>query len=157
MLKKIVLFFVVISLTSCGTIYSTSSDRVERRDVGRALNTDLGVVIDVVPVKIRGETSNVGAITGAIIGGIASQKVGSGTGQEIAIVAGVVAGGIIGYFLPVKIGEHNGFQYTISLDDTKNAISIIQGVSDDKKSNHKVGDRVTVIYGNQVRVIPSKN
>lgn len=72
MLKKIVLFFVVISLTSCGTIYSTSSDRVERRDVGRALNTDLGVVIDVVPVKIRGETSNVGAITGAIIGGIAS-------------------------------------------------------------------------------------
>jgi len=157
MLKKIFLFFVVISLTSCGTINSTSTDKVDKQDTGRVLNTDLGVVIDVVPVKIKGQTSSLGAITTGIIGGIASQKIGDGTGKEIAIVAGTVAGGIIGYYLPAKIGEHNGFQYTISLDGTENSISIIQGASKDEKNNHKVGDRVTVIYGNQVRVIPSKN
>jgi outer membrane lipoprotein SlyB len=125
MLKKVFFIFLILSLSSCGTIYSTSSDKVEIKDTGRALNTDLGVIIDVVPVKIKGETSNIGAVTGAIIGGIASQKVGSGTGKDIAIVAGTVAGGVIGYFLPVKIGEHNGFQYTISLDNSKNPISII--------------------------------
>jgi outer membrane lipoprotein SlyB len=157
MLKKVFFIFLILSLSSCGTIYSTSSDKVEIKDTGRALNTDLGVIIDVVPVKIKGETSNIGAVTGAIIGGIASQKVGSGTGKDIAIVAGTVAGGVIGYFLPVKIGEHNGFQYTISLDNSKNPISIIQSISNEEKNNHKVGDRVTIIYGNQVRVIPSKN
>ena len=144
-------------MSACESIYSTSSDKVSRKDTGKALITDLGVVIDVMPVSIKGDPSAVGAITGGLIGGIAAQSVGSGTGKEIAIVAGTVAGGVIGYFSTVKLGEHNGFQYTIKIDDRKQPLSIIQGESADKKNNLLVGERVTIIYGNQIRLIKSRN
>jgi outer membrane lipoprotein SlyB len=149
MLKKLFLFLMIVSLSACESIYSTSSDRVARKDTGRALITDLGTIIDVVPVKIKGDPSVVGALAGGIVGGIASQTVGSGTGKDIAIVAGTVAGGVVGYFSTVKLGEHNGFQYTIKIDDRKQPLSIIQGESKEKSNNHNVGDRVTIIYGNQ--------
>ena len=154
MLKKILIIFSLFLITSCS---STSSNRVERKDANRVLNVDLGVVIDVEPVSIKGEKSNIGMATGAIIGGLVGSTVGDGVGRQVAIVAGTVAGGVIGYFVPVKLGEHNGFQYTIVLDETKKPILVIQGVSGKEGRDYKVGDRVTVVYGNQVKVIPTKN
>jgi len=154
MLKKILIIFSLVFIVSCS---STSSNRVERKDANRVLNVDLGVVIDVEPVSIKGEKSNIGMATGAIIGGLVGSTVGDGVGRQVAIVAGTVAGGVIGYFVPVKLGEHNGFQYTIVLDETKKPILVIQGVSGKEGRDYKVGDRVTVVYGNQVKVIPTKN
>ena len=154
MLKKILIIFSLVFIVSCS---STSSNRVERKDANRVLNVDLGVVIDVEPVSIKGEKSNIGMATGAIIGGLVGSTVGDGVGRQVAIVAGTVAGGVIGYFVPVKLGEHNGFQYTIVLDETKKTILVIQGVSGKEGRDYKVGDRVTVVYGNQVKVIPTKN
>ena len=148
------IIFSLFLITSCS---STSSNRVERKDANRVLNVDLGVVIDVEPVSIKGEKSNIGMATGAIIGGRVGSTVGDGVGRQVAIVAGTVAGGVIGYFVPVKLGEHNGFQYTIVLDETKKPILVIQGVSGKEGRDYKVGDRVTVVYGNQVKVIPTKN
>jgi outer membrane lipoprotein SlyB len=154
MLKKILIIFSLVLTVSC---ISTSSNRVERRDANRVLNVDLGVVIDVEPVSIKGKTSDVGKATGAIIGGLVGSTVGDGVSRQIAIVAGTVTGGIIGYFIPVKLGEHNGFQYTIVLDETKKPILVIQGVSGKEGRDYKIGDRVTVVYGNEVKVIPTKN
>ena len=154
MLKKILIIFSLVFIVSCS---STSSNRVERKDANRVLNVDLGVVIDVEPVSIKGEKSNIGMATGAIIGGLVGSTVGDGVGRQVAIVAGTVAGGVIGYFVPVKLGEHNGFQYTIVLDETKKPILVIQGVSGERGRDFKVGDRVTVVYGNQIKVIPTKN
>jgi len=136
---------------------TTSSDKVSRDDTNKVLASDLGVVIDVVPVRIKGDTSQVGAVAGGIIGGIAGETVGSGSGQDIAIVAGSVIGGVIGYYSTVKLGEHNGFQYTIVLDETKDSVTIVQGESDDENYNFKVSDRVTIIYGNQIRVVKTNN
>ena len=154
MLKKILIIFSLVFIVSCS---STSSNRVERKDANRVLNVVLGVVIDVEPVSIKGEKSNIGMATGAIIGGLVGSTVGDGVGRQVAIVAGTVAGGVIGYFVPVKLGEHNGFQYTIVLDETKKPILVIQGVSGEKGRDFKVGDRVTIVYGNQIKVIPTKN
>ena len=117
----------------------------------------MGVVIDVEPVSIKGESSKIGAVAGGVIGGLVGSTVGDGVGRQVAIVAGTVAGGVIGYFVPVKLGEHNGFQYTIVLDETKKPILVIQGVSGERGRDFKVGDRVTVVYGNQIKVIPTKN
>ena len=154
MLKKIIIIFSLFLITSCA---STSSNQVERRDANRVLNVDLGVVIDVEPVIIKGESSKIGAVAGGVIGGLVGSTVGDGVGRQVAIVAGTVAGGVIGYFVPVKLCEHNGFQYTIVLDETKKPILVIQGVSGKEGRDFKVGDRVTIVYGNQIKVIPTKN
>jgi len=157
MLKKILTTISILLITSCGTIMTTSSDKVSRSDTNKILVSDLGVVIDVVPVRIKGDTSKAGAIAGGIIGGIASESIGSGSGKEIAIVTGTVIGGVVGYYSTVKLGEHNGFQYTIVLDETKDSVTIVQGESDDKNYNFEVSDRVTIIYGNQIRVVKTNN
>ena len=71
MLKKILIILSLFVITSCS---STSSTQVELKDANRVLNVDLGVVIDVEPVSIKGETSKIGATAGAVIGGLVSAE-----------------------------------------------------------------------------------
>lgn len=154
MLKKIIPILILCILTGCAV---TSPYKVSKEDAQRSLATELGTIIDVVPVKIKGDPSVVGSIAGGLIGGIAAEKIGSGSGQEIAVIAGTVAGGVIGYYSTVKLGEHNGYQYSIAIDGETSPIAIIQGEDENDKFNFKVGDRVSIIYGAQVRVLPSNN
>ena len=125
MKKFIVLILSFIIIQSC----STSPDKIDAEDANTVLAADMGRILDVVPVRIRGQKSELGAAAGAVIGGIAGKKVGSGSGQDISQVVGAVAGGIIGYYSPVVLGEHNGFEYAIKLDDVKKSVVIIQGIS----------------------------
>ena len=64
---------------------------------------------------------------------------------------------VIGYYSTVTLGEHNGYQYSIAIDGENTPIAIIQGEDKDNKFNYEVGDRVSIIYGAQVRVLPSNN
>ena len=150
-------FFILISTLLLVGCEITSPYKVSNEDSQKALSTELGTIIDVVPVKIKGDPSVVGSIAGGLIGGIAAEKIGSGSGQEIAVIAGTVAGGVIGYYSTVKLGEHNGYQYSIAIDGETSPIAIIQGEDENDKFNFKVGDRVSIIYGAQVRVLPSNN
>ena len=93
MLKKIIIILSIFLVISCS---STSSNQVELKDANRVLNVDLGVVIDVEPVSIKGESSKIGAAAGGIIGGLVGSKVGDGVGRQVAIVAGIVTGKQIG-------------------------------------------------------------
>ena len=91
------------------------------------------------------------------LGCVLAEDIGSGSGTEIAVIAGSTVGGVIGYYSTVKLGEHNGFQYTISIDGEKKPIGVIQGIDEQKDYNFKIGDRVTVVYGEKARVLPSNN
>jgi len=152
-MRKLTFIIIVLILNAC----STNPYKVSKEDSQVQLNTELGTIIDVVPVRIQGGTSTVGAVAGGLIGGIVSEKIGGGTGQEVAIIAGTVAGGVIGYYLPVKIGEHNGFLYTISVDNKERPVGVIQGEDKKKGYNFKVGDRATIVYGYKVRLLPTAN
>jgi outer membrane lipoprotein SlyB len=145
----------IILLHSC----STSPYNVNKEDTQVVLNTDLGTIIDVVPVKIKGDPSDVMAVIGAVVGGVLAENIGgeSQSEKEFAVMAGAAIGGVIGYYSTVKLGEHNGFQYSISIDDEEKPIGVIQGIDKDKDYNFKTGDRVSVVYGYKVRVLPSKN
>ena len=146
---------IFLFLISCA---ETTAYKVKSGDANTALPTEVGVVIDIMPVRIQGNLSDAGAIVGGMIGGIAGEKVGSGTGKDLAVITGATAGAIIGYYLPVKIGEHNGFQITVKLDNVPNPTSVIQGVSKKEEIKPlKVGQRVAIIYGEKVRVVPTLN
>jgi len=153
MLKIFISILSLLFIFSCSV---TSPYKVSKEDSQIALATEVGIIIDVVPVTIQGKKSEVGSVAGGLIGGIAADSIGSGSGQEIAVIAGTVAGGIIGYYSTDKLGEHNGFQYAIKIDDEKKFIVVIQGAGKNNKA-FVVGDRVSIIYGAQVRVLPSNN
>ena len=147
----------IIFLTLFFFVYSCTSNpyNVSKDDAQVVLNTDTGKLIDIIPVKIRGKPSEIGSLVGGAIGGIISEDVGSGSGKEIAVIAGTTIGGVIGYYSTVKLGEHNGFQYVISIDGEDKPIGVVQGIDKDNKSLFKVGDNVSIIYGEQVRVLPN--
>ena len=151
MKKVIVIIFSLFLIQSC----STSPDKIDAQDANTVISADKGTILDVVPVRIRGAKSELGAAAGAAIGGKAAKQIGSGSGQDIAQIVGAVAGGIIGYYSPVVLGEHNGFEYAIQIDGVDKPVVIIQGVSE-KGYNFRAGDKVTVVYGTRVRVVPAK-
>lgn len=153
-IKKIIIhLFVIFFIYSC----SSNPYNVSKDDAQVVLNTDTGKIIDIVPVKIKGDPSEIAATIGGLIGGIAGQDIGNGKGQEIAIIVGSTIGGIAGYYSTVKLGEHNGFQYTIKIDGEIKPIGLVQGVDKEKKAIFKLGDTVSIIYGEQVRVLPLEN
>jgi outer membrane lipoprotein SlyB len=157
MFRKIIILKLVavfILVTSCAT---TDPTKVSGDDAQRLLATQFGTVIDVQPVTIRGKKSETAAAIGAVIGGIAGSVADDGRYREVLIATGAVVGGVAGYYLPVKLGEHNGFQYVISIDDKKKPLTLIQGATDKKDEGFKVGQRVTIVFGEKtIRMLPGQ-
>jgi outer membrane lipoprotein SlyB len=106
--------------------------------------------VEVVPVEQRSTAPGIGAIGGAIAGGVLGNQVGHGTGRAAATVGGAVAGGVIGHQVEqhVKGSQAAATQYRfrVRMDDGS-----YQTVTQDRHDNLRVGDRVRIengqIYG----------
>ena len=91
----------------------------------------------------------IGAIGGAIAGGVLGNQVGHGSGRAAATVGGAVVGGVIGH----KVEEHikgrqaQGYRLRVRMDDGS-----YQTYTQDTHHNLRAGDRVRVENG---RVFPS--
>ena len=79
--------------------------------------------------------------------------------QDIAIVYGTIGGAAMGSVIQAKIGNHDGFQYIVDIDECGDNISncqndqekaFVQG-DDNALPN---GQRVVIIYGDVIRIMP---
>lgn len=84
--------------------------RQARSDAPRqaALCSQCGRVTDVHTETRRGQASGVGAVGGAVVGGLLGNMVGGGNGKKLATVAGAVGGGYAGNEI-----EKNQKSYTV--------------------------------------------
>jgi outer membrane lipoprotein SlyB len=148
-----ILFFFI--LVACNTTNPTS---VKRSDAQKIKNIQYGNIISSLPVKVKGEGSLVGASTGAMIGGLLGTQVcddgkkliAGAKCEEIAIVYATIGGAALGYVTEAIIGNHQGYQYIINIDDNDDDIAIVQG--DDIRIEN--GERVVIIFGKTTRVLP---
>ena len=167
---KIIKFLILptiltIFIVCCNT---TSPNKVKKSDTQKVTNIEYGTIKASLPVKIEGENDWIGATAGAMIGGLlATQICGeeeiSGTKcQDIAIVFGSIGGAAMGSVIQAKIGNHDGFQYIINIDECGNKPSscinnqekaFVQG--DDNAIPN--GQKVVIIYGDTVRVMAYEN
>mgnify|MGYP003955047221 CR=1 FL=1 len=154
-LSRVIIFKLLVTFLLINAC-ATNPTKVSGEDAQRLLPTKLGTVIDIQPVAIKGKKSNAGATVGAIIGGIAGSLVDDGEFREILMVTGATIGGIIGYYMPVKLGQHNGFQYVISVDGNERPFTVIQGGIGKKDEGFEIGQRVTIVLGRQIRVLPGQ-
>ena len=158
------IFIILLSVLaiSCNT---TSPNKVKKSDAQKVTNIEYGTIITSLPVKIEGESDWVGATTGAMIGGLlATQICGEeevlGTKcQDIALVFSTVGGAALGSVIQAKLGNHDGFQYIVNIDECGKEISDCESnqekafVQGDKQAIQN-GQRVVIIYGDVVRVMP---
>ena len=80
-----------------------------------------------------------------------------GNGDKTAdALTGAIIGGVIGYYAPVKLGEHNGFQYVVSIDDKTRPVTLIQGAINNDDEGFEIGQRVTIVYSDKIRMLPGK-
>ena len=148
----------ILSLLSILLIYAcsnTSPTNVKTSDTQKVTSIEYGIIKSSAPVKIKGESNWIGATAGGMIGGLLGTAVCGeeeiiGTKcQDIAVVFGTIGGAAIGSVTQAKLGDHDGFQYIIDIDNNKKDSAIVQG---DKKAIQN-GQRVVIIYVNHIRVM----
>ena len=160
--KYTIVGFLLFLLISCNT---TSPNKVKKSDAQKVTNIEYGIIKTSLPVKIQGESDWIGATAGAMIGGLlATQICGEeevlGTKcQDIAVVYGTIGGAAMGSVIQAKLGNHDGFQYIVNIDECGKEISDCESnqekafVQGDKQAIQN-GQRVVIIYGDVVRVMP---
>ncbi len=70
--------------------------------------------------------------------------------QDIGVVFGVIGGGATGTVIQATLGNHDGFQYVVDIDNSEKDSAFVQG----DKTPLSNGQRVIIIYGNDVRILP---
>ena len=149
LIKKI---FIISTLTLLGC--NNMVDGVNKSDTQRINTVKYGTLVAAEPVKIKGEDDGLGAITGGLLGAV----IGCGEGifddecRDTVAVVGAIGGAIIGNAVASRLGDHNGFQYVIDIDDSDDDISIVQSGD----AQIPVGSKVTVSIGANTRVIISE-
>lgn len=106
--------------------------------------------IEVVPAQSSSSGPGLGAIGGAVAGGLLGHQVGSGRGNTAATIGGAVAGGVVGNEVEknVRGGNNAGQAYrlTVRLDDGSTQV-----VTQPSQENIRVGDRVRIANGRATR------
>mgnify|MGYP001216755431 FL=1 len=155
-IKLLIIFFISIFLIGCN---STNPKNVTKSDTQKITSIKYGYIISSMPVKIKGEGSVIGATTGGLIGGLLGTQICGedevlGTKcQDIAVVYGTIGGAALGYVTEAILGNHDGFQYIIDIDDQEDDIAVVQG----DKETLIAGERVVILYSNDIRVAPFSN
>ena len=152
-MTKVLFFISILFLYSCS---STSPTNVKTSDAQKVTAVEYGFIKSVSPIKIKGESNWIGATAGGMIGGLLGTKVCGeeeiiGTKcQDIAVVYGTIGGAAIGTVAQAMLGNHDGFQYIVNIDNAEKDSAFVQG---DQTPITK-GQRVVIIYGNDIRLLP---
>lgn len=105
--------------------------------------TSCGVVQSVTPVKQKGDATGVGAVGGAVVGGLLGSQVGGGNGKKAMTVIGAVGGGAAGHEIEKRARGTTVYRVSVRMNDGS-----IRTVTQDTPP--AVGQKVTV-NGGQVR------
>ena len=149
-------YFLLLLMFFTYACTNTSPTNVSTSDAQKVTAIEYGVIKSSSPVKIKGESNWIGATAGGMIGGLLGTQICGeeeiiGTKcQDIAVVYGTIGGAAIGTVAQAMLGNHDGFQYIVNIDDSDKDSAFVQG----DKNPMNIGQRVVIIYGNDIRVMP---
>ena len=114
---------------------------VSSSTAGTTQTIDLGTVIATRPVKIEGESSQLGLYGGGIMGSAVGSTVGKGGGKVLASAGGAVVGAVVGQKIEKALTAQIAQEMTIELDDGR-TIVVVQKLQEPEFHS---GDRVSVL------------
>ena len=148
MSRKYVLPFLLLLIflqTSC-SLHSGST--YDREEMGQPQNFSKGVIISERNVTVKGTESGVGAVSGAVLGGLGGSTVSDdGPISAIGAIGGAIVGGMVGAKAEELIMRDNASEFIIQ-PDVGDPFTLIQ-INDEKL---KTGDRVLIINSDKIRV-----
>ena len=126
-------FLLIISIIFIYSCSSTSPTNVKTSDAQKITAVEYGIIKSSSPIKIKGESNWIGATAGGMIGGLLGTQVCGeeeiiGTKcQDIAVVYGTIGGAAIGTVAQSILGNHDGFQYIVDIDNAEKDSAFVQG------------------------------
>jgi outer membrane lipoprotein SlyB len=104
-----------------------------------------GSVISVNAVKQKGEGSGLGAVGGAVVGGLLGNQVGSGRGRTAATVVGVAGGALAGNEVEKYAKSSQTYNVAVRMDDGSS-----RTFSYPSEPSFRSGDKVRIVEGKLV-------
>ena len=114
----------------------------EPQQVAVAHCSDCGVVESIHTVTHKGEGTGIGAVGGAVVGGVLGNQIGEGTGKRIARIGGAVLGGFAGNEVEKRARSETSYEISVRMDDGS-----IRTVSQKSAPSWQQGQRVRVDNG----------
>ena len=148
-IKKLLILSSII-FVSCNNMV----EGVNKSDTQKINTVKYGTLVAAEPVKIKGKDDGLGAITGGLLGAV----IGCGEGifddecRDTVAVVGAIGGAILGNAVASRLGDHDGFQYVVDIDNSDEDISIIQS----GENQIPIGSKVTISIGTNTRIIISE-
>ena len=152
MSKKLVLAFLSIFVflqTSCSLHSGSTYDRGE---MGQPQSFSKGIIISERNVTVKGTESGVGAVSGAVMGGLGGSTVSDGGAiSALGAIGGAIVGGMVGAKAEELIMRGDASEFVIQ-PDVGEPFTLIQ-VNDEEL---KTGDRVLIISSDKIRITKDK-
>lgn len=108
----------------------------------KAVCSNCGVVDYIREVEQKGDGTGVGAVGGAVAGGLLGRQVGGGRGRDVMTVVGAVAGGVAGHQIEKKVRATKSYEVTVRMDDGSTRV-----VTEQQMPAWRIGDKVKVVDG----------
>ena len=157
--------FVVLGVCALNIAYAApgdmGADQFRPEEARRYQQVRTGVIEDIRAVQITREANSnagyVGAGMGAVIGGLLGNQVGQGNGRPAATALAGTIGGFVGKMAGESVGREvkTSAEIIVSMNNG-NVVSIVQEM-DAVTSSLQPGDRVRLIEGQAVRVVPLRS
>jgi len=149
MKKNIIYLLVPVILLLTGCAESLSPSTYSRAEVGQANQAVPAKIVSMRSVTIDAN-SGAGGLVGVAAGATAGSLIGgSDTAHILGGIGGAVAGGVIGNEVEKGIRKTQGTEYVL-----KTQKGTYVTVTQVQELNLYVGQRVIIIYGKQVRIVP---
>jgi outer membrane lipoprotein SlyB len=120
----------------------TAPAQVASNAPAQARCAECGVIESIREIDTQGEGSGLGAVGGAVVGGVLGHQVGGGRGQDVATVVGAVGGAVLGNQVEKKVKSTKSYEVTIRMNDGSSRV-----IHEANAPTWRSGDRVKVVDG----------
>ena len=98
-----------------------------------------GVIESTREITVKGDADGLGAVGGAVVGGVLGHQVGGGSGKDIATVVGAVGGAYAGHEIEKNVKSGKRYETTVRFDEGGRRVFTTA-----QPSQWRQGDRVKV-------------
>lgn len=128
-MKRIfVVAMVTVSLAGCVNSNSLSGDVYSKDEAKAAQSVSYGTVVSARAVKIQASESSVlGTIGGAVLGGLIGHSIGGGTGNKIATAGGAIAGAAAGSKIEGAVNQVDAVELEVRRENGSTFVVVQKG------------------------------
>ena len=103
---------------------------------------ECGVIDSIREVTTKGQSSGLGVVGGAVVGGLLGNQLGAGSGKNVATVVGAVGGAVAGNQIEKSVKSTRSYDITVRFEDGSSRV-----IHEENAAAWRPGDRVKVING----------